>query len=178
MRAWAREQGISVAERGRLPAELRDAYAAAQAAGGGPATAARATREAPAAKTVQRRAGTSAKAPAKAPAKGPAASSGKAPARSPAAKSPAATSAAGAKAATARTAVVSEPGPRARPAAAEVPEKATDRAPAALPAAPPAPADDTRLVRLEAALAALTARVTELEKPRPEKPALFRRKKG
>ena len=35
MRAWARSNGYDVADRGRLPAELTDAYLAAQGEGGG-----------------------------------------------------------------------------------------------------------------------------------------------
>lgn len=83
VRAWARSNGYDVADRGRLPADLTDAYLAAQGKGSGKgsgkastATAkpAKAAKKAPARKAAPARKPAAArKAPAKAPATAPAA---------------------------------------------------------------------------------------------------------
>lgn len=69
VRAWARDNGLAVAERGRLPAEVHAAYAAAN--GGGktakPAKAAKATKAAKPGPAAKPRATTPAKTPAKTP---------------------------------------------------------------------------------------------------------------
>jgi hypothetical protein len=97
VRAWARSNGYDVADRGRLPAELTDAYLAAQGDGGKSGQAG----EPDAAK--------------KAPAKKPAAR--KAPARKAAAKKPAAKSVSTPAAPTAAAPKAAEP--KAEPARAE-----------------------------------------------------------
>ncbi len=53
VRAWARKNGIEVADRGRLPADLRDAYLAAPDGGGGSAGTATRTTKKPAAKAAK-----------------------------------------------------------------------------------------------------------------------------
>ena len=107
VRAWARSQGLTVADRGRLPAELRVAYLAAH--------------------------------------------EGRAPGQ-----------------------------------VATAPQQPAPQQPAPEQPAPEQPAPDghvMRLVRLEEQVAALSARVAELERPQPatsppHKPALFRRRRG
>lgn len=166
VRAWAREQGISVAERGRLPAELRDAYLAAQA-GGKPA----------AKKAAKATAKTTVEAPAdKAPAKKAPAKT--APAKKAAAKAPAK------KASPAPKPVAKRAAPRT---AAIAPVEAEDATPLPLdvpePVAAPEPAPgspeqvEARFVRLEERVKALAARVDVLEQPpAQDKPRRFRRR--
>ena len=163
VRAWARSNGYDVADRGRLPAELTDAYLAAQGGKAAPAPKS-AAKKAPAKKAAATRpAGT--KAPAKkAPAK-------KAATRSAATKAPATAAEPAAAKAAARTA----PKPAAKPIPAAAPAPvAADSSPAAAAAAEPKPkpvVDDRRLVALGEQLTALTARVAELEKSLGSKPS-------
>ena len=144
VRAWARSNGYDVADRGRLPAELTDAYLAAQGAGS-----------------------------AKATAKPKTAKATKAPARKAApARKPAARKAAPAKASTKAAAPAAAPAaPTAE--AAPVATTAPKPAPATTAAEPkPKPvSDDRRLVALGEQLTALTARVAELEKAVGSKPS-------
>lgn len=137
MRAWARDNGYDVADRGRLRPEVLEAYEAAQSKGG-----ATATKKAPAAKPAR---------PAKkaSPVKkaSPARKAKPAPARKAAAK----------PVVTATAKKVAAP-----PAAAPEPT-----APAATPDPEPKPKpvlDDRRLVALGEEIAALTERVAQLEK--------------
>lgn len=149
MRAWARSNGYDVADRGRLPAELTDAYLAAQGGKAGPST----------------------KAPArKAPARGSAGT--KPAARKATARKATAKKAAPASEPTAKTA----PKPVAKAAAAAAPASTSTPAPASAPAATTEPKpkpvnDDRRLVALGEQLTALTARVAELEKSLGSKPS-------
>lgn len=140
MRAWARTNGYDVADRGRLPAELTDAYLAAQDKGGatGGATGGAAAKR-----------GTAPAAKQKAAAR-------TAPARKAATKT----------AATA-TATAASPSPGRTAAPGKAPAPATSAAPAAKPEPRPKPSpvsDDRRLVALGEQLAALTDRVNALEK--------------
>ena len=182
VRAWARAQGIAVAERGRVPAEVHEAYHASSS--GKPAAtpgAARSTETAPAGKHAGRKA-------AEAPARKASAKAGasKAPARkvparkatarkAPASLAPVTASpvparkAPGSKAPAASTGTSSAAGPAV---------STTVTAPSAAPAAPVPAVDDGRLERLQEQVLALTARVVELEKPQAPKAALFRRKRG
>ena len=170
MRAWARAQGIAVAERGRVPAEVHEAYhastagkpavhkAAAEAPARKASANARATK-APARKTPARKAPVSRTPASRTPAS-----------RTPASRAPATASPVPArKAPAASTGMSSAAGP-------EVSMIVT--APSAAPAALVPPVDDGRLERLQEQVLALTARVAELEKPQAPKSALFRRKRG
>lgn len=150
VRAWARSNGYDVADRGRLPADLTDAYLAAQGKGSGKASSAAAK---------------PAKKAAKKPAKPTAAK--KAPARkaATAAARPAAKPAAA-------TAPKPTPKPAPKPEAAPAAAPAAASAPAATAEPKPKPVnDDRRLVALGEQLTALTARVAELEKSVGSKPA-------
>lgn len=149
MRAWARSNGYDVADRGRLPAELTDAYLAAQGGKAGPAT------KAPAKKAAAR----------KAPARGRAGTK-------PAARNATATKAAPASEPTAKTAPKPVAKPVAKAAAAAAPTSTPAPAPAATAQPKPKPVnDDRRLVALGEQLTALTARVAELEKSLGSKPS-------
>ena len=162
MRAWARAQGIAVAERGRVPAQVHAAYHAStagkpavrKAAAGEPARKAsanaRATK-APARKTPARKAPVSRAPVSRAPVSRAPATASPVPARKAPAASTGMSSAAGPEVSMIVTA----------PSAAPVP-----------------PVDDRRLERLQEQVLALTARVAELEKPQAPKSALFRRKRG
>ena len=160
VRAWARKQGIAVSDRGRLSAELREAYLASLDAS--PATAAAA--KDPALRVLTKQA----------PAKKAAAK--QAPAKKVPAKQAAAVKAAPAAAATTATA----PARRARPAAkAVISAPSISATPAAKPADKPVIAEvpetpEARMIRLEERLTALTARVATLEQPAPAKPNRFR----
>lgn len=147
VRAWARSNGYDVADRGRLPAELTDAYLAAQ---GGKA--------APAKKAAGKKAITKPAAARKAPARAAKAAPKTAP--KPVAKTaPKPT----AKAAAPAAPVAEAPG-----------SAAASSAPVSAQTAEPKPkpvSDDRRLVALGEQLTALTARVAELEKAVGSKPA-------
>ena len=144
VRAWARSERYDVADRGRLPAELTDAYLTAQGGKAGPST----------------------KAPArKAPARGSAGTK-------PAARKATAKKAAPASEPTAKTAPkpVAKAAAAAAPASTSTPAPAS--APAATTEPKPKPVnDDRRLVALGEQLTALTARVAELEKSLGSKPS-------
>ena len=175
MRAWARAQGIAVAERGRVPAQVHAAYHAStagkpavhKAAAGEPARKAsanaRATK-APALKTPARKAPVSRTPASRTPASRTPVS------RTPVSRAPATASPVPArKAPAASTGMSSAAGPEV---------STTVSAPSAAPAALVPPVDDGRLERLQEQVLALTARVAELEKPQAPKSALFRRKRG
>ena len=149
VRAWARENGYDVAGRGRLPADVVQAYEKAQGRSSA-APAKKAATKASAAKASAPRA--AAKAPTTTPAKAPAKSAAKAPAKS-AAKAPA-------------KAAGKAPAQQAVPAKTGTAEAAAS-APAERPAPAPKPSvvsDDRRLVALGEQLQALTDRVAALEK--------------
>ena len=173
VRAWARAQGIAVAERGRVPAQVHQAYQASTS--GKPAAApgaARSTATASAGKPAVRKAAVEAPArKASAKARATKAPARKAPARkAPASKAPVTASPVPAsKAPAASTGTSAAAGPEV---------STTVTAPSAAPAAPVPAVDDGRLERLQEQVLALTARVVELEKPQAPKAALFRRKRG
>ena len=188
VRAWARAQGIAVAERGRVPAEVHEAYHASTS--GKPAAApgaARSTATASAGKPAVRKA--AAEAPARkasAKARATKAPARKAPARkAPARKAPA-SKAPASKAPVSKAPVTASPVPASKAPAASTgtssaagPEVSTTvTAPSGARPAPVPPVDDGRLERLQEQVLALTARVVELEKPQAPKAALFRRRKG
>ena len=163
VRAWARAQGIAVAARGRVPAEVHEAYLASTSGKPAAAGAGRSTATASASKPAVR------KAAGKAPAR-------KAPAKAPTMKAP--TTKAPARKAPARSTPASSAPASSAPATASPALTATVDVPSAAPAAPVTAVDEGRLARLEEQVSALTARVAELEKPQAPKAALFRRKKG
>lgn len=150
VRAWARSNGYDVADRGRLPADLTDAYLAAQGGKAAPAKKA-AARKTAARKPAAKKAAPTRKASSTRTAKT---------APKPAAKRTAA--------------VVEAPAVEAAPPAAA----AATSSPAPAKAAEPKPkpvTDDRRLVALGEQLHALTARVAELEKQVGSKPAASKR---
>lgn len=134
MRAWARSNGYDVADRGRLPAELTDAYLAAQDSGGAKSTGTSKARTAPAPKKQA--------AARKAPAKKPAPANKQAAAKKAAAPEPS-----------------PAPAQAAAPAKAAAPAATPDPRPKPSPVS-----DDRRLVALGEQLAALSDRVKALEK--------------
>lgn len=148
VRAWARSNGFDVADRGRLPAELTDAYLAAQ----GKPTA-QPTAKQPAAKKAAKPAAK------KAAAKKAGAARKAAPKAAPAKRTSAA-KAAPAKAAPVKAAAE----PATAPAVRAVP-RTPEPKPTPTPTPTPTPGnDDRRLVALGEQLAALTDRVAALEK--------------
>ena len=138
MRAWARENGYEVADRGRLPAEIADAYTAAHANGGRTAS--------PASTKVRASSRGAAAKPAR-------------PARAvrPAKAAPVKT--APAKTAPAKPAASTDDAPTAVDAPA-----VEERAPAGAGPKPSRVTDDRRLVALAEELGALAERVAKLEK--------------
>lgn len=164
MRAWARSNGFEVAARGRLPAEVVDAYTVSRQGGG--ASAAK-----PVGKAAKR-------APAKkAPARKPAVEQAP-PKRAPSTRQP--------RSVTAKAeAPPAPPAPVATPAPADLTEAFADASLEAITTDPPAPratpASDGALQLLVEQVHALTVRVEALEAraAQPDKPAksLFRRQR-
>ncbi len=154
VRAWARSNGYDVADRGRLPAELTDAYLAAQGGKAAPA------KKAAGKKAAGKKAITKPAAARKAPARAAKAAPKTAP--KPVAK-------------TAPKPTAKAAAPAAAAAVAEAPgSAAASSAPVSAQTAEPKPkpvSDDRRLVALGEQLTALTARVAELEKAVGSKPA-------
>ena len=134
MRAWARSNGYDVADRGRLPAEVTEAYLAAHPGGSGRTATATKSKPAAAKKSAGRKQAAkkaAAKKAAPTPEKSSSSSESAAPAKQPAA-------------------------PQAAPAAK--PTGKPDPAPK-----PSVVSDDRRLVALGEQIAALTKRVEALE---------------
>ena len=170
MRAWARDNGFAVADRGRLPAEVVDAYTAGRKKA---APAKQPAKQAPAKPAAARRAATK-----------------------PAATKPAATKPAATKPAATRSRRAPKPSAAPTTTPATVPATApdptgefADASLAAITADPPVPhtaiataraTSDGELQRLTEQVRALTERVAELESraaapPAPPVKSLFRR---
>ena len=154
---------MTVSDRGRLPADLREAYIASlEKAPTGSSTAAT---KAPARRVPAKKAPLK-KAPArKAPAKAAA------PAHSaPAGSAPAVKAVPASKATPVRR---GQPAPTPVPRQSAAQEKTNVEATSTAPETP-----EARMTRLEERLSALTARVAALEKPAPAKPSRFLRRQS
>jgi hypothetical protein len=188
VRAWARSNGFDVAARGRLPAEVVDAYTASRTSGGAGAEPTekptrKPTAKRPAAKQATEKASTTRTPAKKVPAR-------KAPAGKPTVKkapSKRAPSTRQTRSVRAQAeAPPAPPAPTPTPAPADPTEAFADASLEAITTDPPtphaAPASDGALQRLVEQVHALTTRVEALEAravAQPDKPAksLFRRQR-